>query len=77
MGRMNGLMIAGAVLVAAGVLGFLVPVLTMQRTEEVARIGDLRLQTTENVSYSIPSILSGGALALGVILIGTSLYRRR
>ena len=77
MGRMNGLMIIGVILVVAGVLGFAIPVFTTQQTKEVARIGDLKLQNTEDTSHSIPPILSGGVLVLGIILIGASLYQKR
>jgi len=77
MGRMNGLMIIGVVLVVAGVLGFAIPVFTTQQTKEVARIGDLTLQNTEDTSHRIPQILSGSVLVLGAILIGASLYQRR
>ena len=77
MGRMNGLVITGLILVLVGVLGFAIPVFTTQKTEEVARIGSLKLQNTEDTSHSIPPILSGGALVLGIILIGASLYQRR
>ena len=77
MRQMNGLMIIGIILVVAGVLGFAVPVFTTQQTKEVARIGDLKLQNTEDTSHRIPPILSGGALVLGIILIGSSLYQKR
>ena len=77
MRRMNGLMIIGIILVVAGVLGFAVPVFTTQQTKEIARIGDLKLQDTEDTSHRIPPILSGGALVLGIILIGSSLYQKR
>jgi len=79
MGRstMTGFMIGGAVLVLLGLLAFAIPVFTTQQTKDVARIGDLKLQTTENTSYVIPPFLSGGALILGVVLIGASFYRKR
>ena len=77
MSRMNGLMAIGMILVVAGALGFAIPVFTTQETEEVARIGDLSLQSTEDTSHRIPALLSGGALLLGVILIGVSLYQKR
>jgi ABC-type nickel/cobalt efflux system permease component RcnA len=76
-GRMNGLIMVGVILVVAGVLGFAIPVFTTQQTKEVARIGDLKLQNTEDTSHRIPPILSGGALVLGIILIGASLYQKR
>ena len=77
MRQMNGLMVIGIIFVVAGVLGFAVPVFTTQQTKEVARIGDLKLQNTEDTSHSIPPILSGGALVLGIILIGAGLYQKR
>jgi uncharacterized membrane protein YidH (DUF202 family) len=70
-------MIIGVILVVVGLLGFAIPVFTTQQTKEVARIGDLKLQNTEDTSHSIPPILSGGVLVLGVILIGASLYQKR
>ena len=77
MARMNGLLIAGMIFVVAGILGFAIPVFETQETEEVARIGDLTLQSTEDTSHRIPSILSGGVLVLGIVLVGTSLYQKR
>jgi hypothetical protein len=52
MGRsaMSGLIISGAVLVLPGLLAFAVPVLTTQQIKDVARIGNLKLQTAESRS---------------------------
>jgi hypothetical protein len=71
------LIIGGAVLVALGLIGFAIPLFTTQQTKDVARIGDLKLQTTESTSHVIPPLLSGGVLVLGAILIGAGLYQRR
>ena len=71
---MSGLRIGGAVLV---LLGFAIPMFTTQQTKDAAKIGDLKLQTTESSSHVIPSLLSGGALALGAILIGTGVHQKR
>jgi hypothetical protein len=73
---MTGPMLAGAVLVLLGLLGFAVPFFTTQQTKDVATIGDLKLQTTESRSFAIPPLVSGGALELGVVLIGAGVYRR-
>jgi hypothetical protein len=73
----NGLTICGAVLVLLGLLGLAIPVFTTQETRDVARVGDLKLQTTENRYYSIPPLVAGGALVLGVVLIGAGVYQRR
>ncbi len=74
---MKMLMIGGAVLIVLGLLGFAVPIFTTQQTEEVAHVGDLKLQTTENTSHVIPSFLSAGALVLGIVLVGGGLYQKR
>jgi hypothetical protein len=71
------LIIGGGVLVALALIGFAIPIFTTQETKQVARFGDLKLQTTESTSYSIPPLLSGGVLLLGVILIGAGLYQKR
>jgi len=78
MGRsMNGLMIAGVVLLALGVLGLAIPIFTTEQTKEVAKVGDLKLQTTESTSHVVPPVLSGGALVLGIVLLGAGFYQKR
>jgi hypothetical protein len=78
MGRspMTGLMIGGAALLLLGLIGFAVPYFTTQQTKDVAKVGDLKLQTTEQTTYAVPPLVSGGAVVLGVVLIGAGLYRR-
>ena len=71
------LIIGGAGLVALALIGFAIPIFTTQETKDVARIGDLKLQTTESTSHIVPPLLSGGVLVLGVILIGAGLYQKR
>jgi hypothetical protein len=73
---MSGLMLVGVVLVLLGLLGFAVPYFTTQQTKDVASVGDLKLQATESRSFAIPPLVSGGAVVLGVVLIGAGLYRR-
>jgi hypothetical protein len=69
-------LIAGVILVIIGLVGVAVPYITTQQTKDVAKIGDLKLQTTESTSYAIPPLVSGGAVVLGIVLIGAGLYRR-
>jgi uncharacterized membrane protein len=77
MGRaLNALVIAGVILVLLGITGLAVPVFTTQRTTEVAKLGDLKIDARENQVHSIPPVVSAGALIAGVILIGGGLYRR-
>ena len=77
MARMNGLMVIGTILIFLGIAGLAIPVFTTQKTEEVAHVGDLKLQNTQDISHRIPPLLSGGVLLLGVVLAGASLYRAR
>ena len=77
MGRANGLAIFGAILLIVGLVAFVIPVFTTQKTEDVARIGDIKIQSPENTPHIIPPLLSGGAMALGVILLGLGLYQKR
>ncbi len=44
----TGLTILGAILVLVGLIAFAVPVFTTQHTRDVARIGDLKVQTTQH-----------------------------
>jgi hypothetical protein len=70
-------LLTGAALVLLGALGFAIPIFTTQQTKDVAKIGDLKLQTTESTSFVIPPVLSGGVVLLGVVLIGAGFYQRR
>jgi len=73
---MSKLMLGGAVLVILGVLGFAVPYFTTSDTKEVARVGDINLQATENTTHSVPPIVAGGLLLLGIVLLGASVTKR-
>ena len=79
MGRsaMNGMMIIGAIFVVIGVLVFAIPFFSVQETRDVARVGDLKLQTTESKTYSVPPLLGGTALVLGVAFISAGFMQRR
>jgi hypothetical protein len=74
---MNAPVMTGAVLVLLGLLGLAVPFFSAQQTKDVAKIGDLKLQTTETTTYAIPHYVSGGALALGIVLVGAGLIQKR
>ncbi len=76
MGR-SPLTIGGAILILLGLIGFAIPIFTTQQTTDVARIGDLKIQTTESTSHVIPPIVSSGALVLGVLLLGAGLFQKR
>ena len=74
---MNKLAMVGVVLVLLGVLGFAIPMFTTEQTRDVAKIGDLTLQTTESTSHIVPPMFAGGALIVGALLIGVGVTQRR
>ena len=76
MGRLNSIMIFGAILAILGIIGFAIPVFTTQQTKDVAKIGDLKIQATESTSHVVPPLVAGGLLAVGVVLLGVGFYRR-
>ena len=67
----------GAVLALLGILGLAIPVFTTSQTKDVAKLGDLKIQSTEQSTHVVPQALSAGVLVLGVVLIGAGLYQRR
>ena len=67
----------GALLALLGILGLAIPVFTTSQTKDVVKLGDLKVQSTEQSTHVVPQALSAGALVLGVLLIGAGLYQRR
>jgi drug/metabolite transporter (DMT)-like permease len=78
MGRsaLNGLTVIGLVFVVAGALVFATPVFQTHQTQNVAQLGDLKLQADQTKTYTIPPWLGGGALILGAALIAAGILRR-
>ena len=74
---MNKLVMAGVVLALLGMLGFAIPMFTTEQTKDVAKIGDLKIQTTESTSHIVPPMLAGGVLLVGVVLIGAGAFQGR
>lgn len=74
---MNWAVIGGAILLLLGLIGFAIPIFSTQETKDVVAIGDVKIQTTQSTEHSIPPLLSGSSVVLGVLLIGAGLYRKR
>lgn len=64
----------GAVIVLLGMLGLAIPIFTTSRTENLAQVGSVQIQDTEQSVHVIPQILSAGVLVLGLLMIGAGLY---
>jgi hypothetical protein len=67
----------GAVLALLGILGLAIPAFTTSHTKDVAKLGDVKVQSTEQTTHVVPQGLSIGILILGVILIGAAAFSRR
>jgi hypothetical protein len=67
----------GAVLALLGILGLAIPVFTTSQTRNVAQVGSLKIQSTEQSNHVVPRGLSAGVLVLGLVLVGAGLYQRR
>jgi ABC-type dipeptide/oligopeptide/nickel transport system permease subunit len=67
----------GALLALLGILGLAIPAFTTSQTKDIAKVGDLKIQSTEHSTHVIPPTLSVGAIALGIILIGAGIYGKR
>lgn len=66
----------GSVLALLGILGLAIPVFTISQTKDIVKLGDLKIQNTEQSTHVVPEALSAGLLLLGVILMGAGLYQR-
>jgi len=73
---MKGLTLVGAALVFLGLLAMAVPYFTTTQTKDVAKIGDLSIQSKQETGHSIPPLVSGGMLVIGVVMLGAGLMKR-
>ena len=73
---MTKLSTIGAILIVLGILGLAIPYFTTRHTDEVARVGDLKLQSTETESHSIPPAAAGGVLVVGLMFFALGYFRR-
>ncbi len=72
----NTMIMVGAVLALLGTAGLAVPEFNTQQQKDVATVGDLKIQTQEKTPHTIPPLLAGGVLLVGVVLIGGGLLRQ-
>jgi hypothetical protein len=67
----------GIIIALLAVLGLAIPVFTTSQTRDIASLGDLKIQSTEQSTHVIPVALSVSGLVLGLVLIGTGVYSKR
>jgi hypothetical protein len=74
---MKAIIWCGALLALLGIIGWTMPVFTTSQTKEVAKLGDVKIQSTEQSTHVVPPAFGAGALVLGVVLIGAGVYTKR
>lgn len=74
---MKSIIILGAAIALAGLVAFAAPSFHTEETRDVVKFGDLKVQTKTEQPHVIPPILSEGAIALGVLLIGAGVLINR
>jgi len=72
---MKGIVLAGAIVALLGLLGLAIPVFSTSQTKDVAKIGDLKIQANEETTHVVPPILAGGALVIGLLMVGAGYMR--
>jgi len=77
MGGKNGLVTIGVIVAVLGALAIAIPAFTTSHTEDVAKVGDLKLTNQEETTHYIPPYVGPLAIGLGVILIGVGVFSRR
>jgi hypothetical protein len=74
---MKPIIMIGAILTLLGLLAIALPVFTTNQTKNVVALGNLKIQANEPTSHSIPPILSGGSIIVGLVLVAGGLYQKR
>jgi len=74
---MKGVVLFGAIVALAGLIGFAVPSFNTQDTKDVVDLGAVKVQAKTQEEHFIPPILSEGAMVLGVLVIGAGLVMNR
>jgi hypothetical protein len=74
---MRSVIIFGAVLVLLGLVAFAMPSFNTEETKDVVKLGDVKVQAKTEEPHVIPPLVSEGAMALGILLIGAGLVMNR
>jgi drug/metabolite transporter (DMT)-like permease len=74
---MRSVVIVGAAIALLGLIAFALPSFNTEKTQDVVKFGDLKVQAKTEQPHVIPPILSEGAIVLGVLLIGAGVMMNR
>lgn len=67
----------GALLIVAGVAGFVYPKYTYTEDKEIVKVGDVKVTAPEDKAIHISPVLSGLLLVLGAGIIAFGIIRRK
>jgi hypothetical protein len=73
---MKPIVMIGAILALLGLLAIASPMFTTNETKNVATLGDLKIQANEQTTHMIPTVLSGAALIVGLVMVAGGLYQK-
>lgn len=73
---MKPLTTIGVILLALGILGFVLGGVSWTETESVAEIGDVQITNEEEKSFAIPQVASAIAVGAGLIMVVAGAARR-
>ena len=74
---MKSIILFGAIVALLGLIAFAMPSFNTERTQDVVKFGDLKVQAKTEEPHFIPPIVSVGAMVLGVVLIGAGMVKNR
>jgi hypothetical protein len=74
---MKAIVMFGAVLALLGLIAFAMPSFNTEETKDIVKLRDLKVQARTEEPHFIPPIASGGAILLGVLLIGAGMAMNR
>jgi hypothetical protein len=75
--KMKSVVLFGAILAVLGLVAFAIPSFNTEKTQDVVKFGDLKVQAKTEEPHFIPPMVSGGAMVLGVLLIGAGMVMSR
>ncbi len=73
---MKPMVILGVIVALLGVLALAIPEFTTNDTKNVVTLGDLKVQATVPTSHSVPPIVGGAAIIIGLVMAGGGLYQK-
>ena len=77
MNKMKSITWLGVCIALLAILGLAIPEFSTSQTRNVASLGDVKIQSTQQFTHVVPVALSVGGLILGCVLIGAGVYSKR